>query len=95
MPLLIDTVALRQLLNERGMSLRDLADRTGLSWTFVKYLANGTRNPRPGTAESIAEALGVPRSAFLVTPRGPGSDRPTVDDPRTAGPGSSGQGVAA
>lgn len=101
MPLYVDTIALRRLLNERGMSLRDLSDRTGLSWTFVKYLANGTRNPLIGSAERVAAALGVPRQAFLlpVTPRPPRSDDSPVDsacvDPDPADPDAGEDGVAA
>lgn len=101
MPLYVDTIALRRLLDERGMSLRDLSDRTGLSWTFVKYLANGQRNPRPANAEILARVLGVPRQAFLlpVTPRPPRRENPGVDTPGAtpdpADPNPGGQGVAA
>jgi transcriptional regulator with XRE-family HTH domain len=102
MPLYVDTIALRRLLNERGMSLRDLSDRTGLSWTFVKYLANGQRNPRPDKARRIARALHVPVKAFLlpVTPVPALRDDFPVDDsavdaPDPAVPDPGGQGVAA
>lgn len=96
MPLYVDTIALRRLLNERGMSLRDLSDRTGLSWTFVKYLANGQRNPSFATAEDICEALGVlPGVLFPVTPRPPRRDDSAVDTPDPAAPDPGGQGVAA
>jgi len=68
----VDSQRLRVLLDERGMSKRDLADMAGLSYSFIKYLV-----PRTGpaqrncgaTATLIAMALGVDPDDFSTPQR--------------------------
>ena len=62
----IDTAAFEALLDKRHMTKRDLAQMTGLSYTYVKYLANGERNPSRNSAELIAAALKVPVRRFVI-----------------------------
>ncbi|AEI71141.1 hypothetical protein [EBPR siphovirus 5] len=51
---------LAELRAERGLTLQDVADRTGLSKTHVWELEAGrTRNPSIDTAVRLARALGV------------------------------------
>lgn len=64
--LLIDTEKLEELLNERRMTRKELAVKTGLSKSFINYLANGERNPGRATAEILARALDVPVGRFVT-----------------------------
>lgn len=68
--------ALRRLRDERGMSLRDLQLMTGLSWSFVKYVAKGERNLSDTTALLFSFALGVDIEKFTISVRrGGGNSR--------------------
>jgi cyanate lyase len=72
----VDPEALLKLRRERGMSLRQLRDATGLSWTFVKYVAKGQRNLSDTTAQLVADALGVDIEEFAISVRrGGGNSR--------------------
>ena len=71
----VDIAELGRLLDERRMSLRDLQQATKLSWTFVKYVAAGERNPGRRSMSRIAAALGVPVDALT-------SGSPTAVDRR-------------
>lgn len=62
----VDPEALLKLRRERGMSLRQLRDTTGLSWTFVKYVAKGQRNLSDTTALLFSFALGVDVKEFAT-----------------------------
>ena len=82
----IDPDAFEALLAKRRVTKRELAQMTGLSETFIKYLANGQRNPGQSSAEAIARALRVPVRRLVteewVTRRRP---RPGPPDPPTRG----------
>lgn len=56
---------IRELRGERGMTLRQLADRTGLSLGFLSDCENSKSNPSIGTCKAIADVLGVPVSRLL------------------------------
>lgn len=43
-----------------GITRKDLAKQTGLSYDTVRWAVNGEKTPRRKTLEKIAEALGVP-----------------------------------
>lgn len=51
---------LRDTLDARGMSQRDLADRTGLSTKTVNQIVQGTAALTPDTAVKLEHATGVP-----------------------------------
>ena len=54
------------LRTEKGMSQRELAERSGLSNTEISRLESGKRlNPSPGTLKSISGALGVEYSELM------------------------------
>ena len=51
---------------ERGMSQRELAEKSGLSNTEISRLENGKRvKPSPATLRGISEALGVEYSDLM------------------------------
>jgi transcriptional regulator with XRE-family HTH domain len=62
----VDPEALLKLRRDRGMSLRDLQLTTGLSWSFVKYVAKGERNLSDTTALLFSFALGVDINEFAT-----------------------------
>ena len=43
----------------RGMTLADLAERTGRSVGFLSQIENGLKKPSVGTLQSISDALGI------------------------------------
>lgn len=45
--------------NVADISVTELADRAGLSKSYVEHLEAGRRNPRPQTVTRLAEALGT------------------------------------
>ncbi|MGW2045894.1 helix-turn-helix domain-containing protein [Streptomyces sp. NPDC001858] len=50
---------LRRLREQRGYSLEELAERSGLSFRGLIYIEHGKRNPSALTLVDIPEALGV------------------------------------
>jgi transcriptional regulator with XRE-family HTH domain len=60
----------------KGWSLEQLAEAPGLSRDAVVRIERGDRNPRLGTTESLASALGVPLVELISSV--PSAD----DDPR-------------
>ena len=67
---------LRRIRRGRGLTLRALSSRTGLSESFLSQLERGQTNASIGSLRRIAEALGV-RVADLFDPI-PNSDRRCV-----------------
>jgi transcriptional regulator with XRE-family HTH domain len=57
----------RSLRRQRGMTLKDLGRKAGLSHPFLSQVERGLARPSLGSAERIAEALDVP-VATLWTP---------------------------
>ncbi|WP_184711843.1 helix-turn-helix domain-containing protein [Streptosporangium saharense] len=65
---------IRQLREERGMSLSELARRAGVGKATLSGLENGTRNPTLETLWSVTAELGVPLAVALGTaPAAPGT----------------------
>lgn len=57
---------LRKLIDESGMSIREVADRAGLSPDGVRNLLIGkATSPRATTLQRIADALGVPGTRLM------------------------------
>ena len=50
---------LRDLREQRGLSLRTLADRAGIDFTTLNRIELGKADPRLSTLEHLAHALGV------------------------------------
>ena len=62
---------LRALRNQHNLSLRALADRSGLNVNTLSLIENGKTSPSVGTLQQVAQALIVPIVAFfeVETPR--------------------------
>lgn len=54
-----------RLLEEQGMTKNELADRAGMSISFLSDLTNGKANPSLKIMEAIARALDTPLPAML------------------------------
>ena len=65
-----------RLLDERGMTKRELSEKAGISMSFLSDLTNGKANPSLKIMEAIAEALGVPLILLLESTD---LDRHTLD----------------
>jgi transcriptional regulator with XRE-family HTH domain len=59
----------RELRHERGLTLKALGRRAGLSHPFLSQLERGLARPSVGSVERIATALDVPVGALWSTPR--------------------------
>ncbi|MFF4344176.1 helix-turn-helix domain-containing protein [Kitasatospora sp. NPDC001540] len=75
---------LRELRASRGLSLSELARRSGVGKATLSGLEAGTRNPTLETLYALTTALGLPLSDVL-----PGPSRAALRD--VAGPGVSGR----
>lgn len=90
---------LRELREERGLSLSALARRSGTGKATLSELEAGRRNPTLETLYALTTALGVSLSAALTDPRGPAGATGDGDGTGAAGgpdhpgvPGSGGPG---
>ena len=59
----------RELRHERGLTLKALGRRAGLSHPFLSQLERGLARPSVGSVERIATALNVPVGALWSAPR--------------------------
>lgn len=68
--------ALRQLREDRDLSLNDLSAATGLSPMALSYLERGIRKPRKDTTGKLEEGLGLPLGTYqrLVFAADPGAE---------------------
>jgi DNA-binding XRE family transcriptional regulator len=57
--------AIRGLRRQQGITVADLAERTGLSRGMLSKIENGNISPSLSTLQSLASALGVPLTSFL------------------------------
>lgn len=55
----------RRLRAKRNLSQKALAERSGVSVSYVSMLERGQRSPPLETIEKLARALGVPPSTLL------------------------------
>ena len=60
--------SLQRLRAERGLSMRALAKASGLSANALSMIERGRTSPSVGTLYKLADALGVPVTAFFGTP---------------------------
>jgi transcriptional regulator with XRE-family HTH domain len=56
-----------RLLDERGMTKNDLAEKADISNSFLSDLTNGKANPSLKIMEAIADALETPLAGLLET----------------------------
>jgi XRE family transcriptional regulator, regulator of sulfur utilization len=61
---------LRQLREERRISVRKLAELTEFSASFISQVENGQASPSIGSLERIASAVGVTLGEFFAAPSG-------------------------
>ena len=61
---------LRDLRNRRGLSLRALAERSGLNVNTLSLVENGKSSPSVGTLQQLAQALDAPITTFFETEAG-------------------------
>jgi len=61
---------LRMLRAGAGLSIRALAERSGLNVNTLSLIENGKTSPSVSTLQQLAGALGVPVTEFFVTERG-------------------------
>jgi transcriptional regulator with XRE-family HTH domain len=61
-------VRLRQMREEQGHSIRELARQSGLSANALSLIERGRTSPSVSTLYKISEALGEPITSFFVTP---------------------------
>jgi transcriptional regulator with XRE-family HTH domain len=55
----------RRLRAKKSLSQKALADKVGISVSYVSMLERGQRSPPLETIEKMAKALGVPPAALL------------------------------
>ncbi len=55
----VDRVQLKRLRQEQALSLRDLAERSGVAYDTINRLELGKQDAQPRTIRRLAEALGV------------------------------------
>lgn len=58
---------IKEILKEKGLTQKELADMTGMSYAGVSKALNGS--PTLDTLDRIAEVLGVETSALFVSSR--------------------------
>ena len=78
--------ALKARLDERGMTMTDLATRSGVSLTTVRELVHvlNTRKRQPRTLASLSSTLGWPEDHLGAILRGrPAGEPVDVDDVRS------------
>ena len=86
--------ALREARRGRGLSLRELADRLGVSPSLISQIETGRANPSVSTLYAIAAELDVSLDELLFNDRRAGRGRPAAgagrdrrdDGARRAGP---------
>ncbi len=58
---------LRELRTERGLSIRRLAEQSGLNFNTLSLIENGRTSPSVSTLQQLALAMDVPITAFFET----------------------------
>ena len=54
-----------QIRNQKGISQRELSQRSGIAGSYLSRIENRHLEPRPKTLRKIADALGVPLAEFF------------------------------
>ncbi|HWQ84468.1 MAG TPA: helix-turn-helix domain-containing protein [Anaerolineales bacterium] len=64
---------LRRLREERGITIRELAEQSGLAVNTLSLIENGKTSPSVSTLQQLAAALVTPITAFFEAPAAPQS----------------------
>lgn len=78
---------LREAREDRGMSRRDLAEATGLSYPYISQLETGYRLPSPSAIQTLSRVLRVSLDAIFATIT---SDEPAAAPRRRISPAQTG-----
>jgi len=62
---------LREFRHERGLSIRVLAETSGLNFNTLSLIENGKTSPSVSTLQQLAQALRIPVAAFFATNQPP------------------------
>jgi transcriptional regulator with XRE-family HTH domain len=62
---------LRELRIEKGISIRALAERSGLNVNTLSFIENGKTSPSVSTLQQVATALDLPMTAFFEVKSNP------------------------
>ena len=54
---------IRRLRKARGLTLKELGDMIGVSESYIRAYESGRRNPKPASLQTLADALGVNKTA--------------------------------
>ena len=70
---------------DAGVTRRELAERTGLSYPYISQLETGYRGPSPEAMQRLTEVLGVPVDAMVAAMAERDTPRPRMQkqSPRT------------
>lgn len=66
--------AIKEVRESRGVSIQDLALRTGVSIPFLYHIESGNRNPSQDTIDKISIVLKFPVGLFYVLAMEPKDD---------------------
>jgi len=61
----VNVERLKELRRERVLSLRELEERSGVSYNTIWRIEDGRQGAHPRTVRKLAEALGVQPSEFI------------------------------
>jgi transcriptional regulator with XRE-family HTH domain len=61
----VDVERLKELRRERVLSLRELEERSGVSYNSIWRIEDGRQGAHPRTIRKLAEALGVEPSELI------------------------------
>lgn len=59
----------RKLRLQRNLTVRDLAEKTNLSYAYISQIENGKRTPTIETLDKLAKALGVTIQYLIDAPK--------------------------
>jgi transcriptional regulator with XRE-family HTH domain len=65
----VNVERLKELRRERVLSLRELEERSGVSYNTIWRIEDGRQGAHPRTVRKLAEALGVEPSELLAEGR--------------------------
>ena len=84
---LILGVKLRSLRQERGLGLKELAQKAGLSVSYLSEIEQGKKYPKPGKIVDLSVALGVPYDDLvsLRVDKGLGAVKEVIESPLLRG----------
>lgn len=55
---------------QQGLTLEDIADRSGMTWSYISHIERGMRNVSIDNMAALAAAVGRPLRDLLVEPAG-------------------------